>query len=72
MQGEIRKYIPARGFGFIRLAGRLNDVFFHVRNVLDYTQDYEPAEGQRVEFEIMDTDKGPAAYHVVRAERNDQ
>lgn len=60
-RGQIKKYFPQRGFGFIeRKAGA--DVFFHVSN---YEEEGTPVEGDWVEFSLGVGQRGkPAAVGV--------
>ena len=60
MEGKIEKWIDDKNFGFIDI-GEAKGLFFH-RNEL--AEGYTPKEGDRVEFEKTQTEKGPAAAKV--------
>lgn len=60
--GRIKKIIPDRGFGFVR-ADDGNEVFFH-RTELTSVDFDRLEEGQVVEFDIVDSPKGPRARNL--------
>ncbi len=61
--GTIKKIVADRGFGFIT-AEDGKDYFFH-RDGLDSTLDFDRLiGGERVEFEIEQSPKGPRAAKV--------
>ncbi|MBU0439063.1 cold-shock protein [Staphylococcus casei] len=62
--GTVKWFNAEKGFGFIEVEGG-NDVFVHFSAI---TQDgYKSLEeGQAVEFEIVDGDRGPQAANVVK------
>lgn len=60
-QGTIKKLIADKGFGFIR-AGN-TEFFFHHSSVADGAFD-ALQEGQSVEFDETDGQKGPRAENV--------
>jgi len=62
MQGTIKRVIRDRGFGFIRTAEG-QEVFFH-RSGLSGLNFDSLQEGQPVEFELRQGDKGPRAENV--------
>jgi CspA family cold shock protein len=62
MQGTIKKKTD-RGFGFISREGEAKDLFFHSKDLQGITFE-ELKEGDVVNFEIVDGDKGPAAQNV--------
>jgi cold shock protein len=64
-KGKIKRIVPDRGFGFIEGPHR-KDVFFHHSSVANGGFD-DLAQGQEVEFEIDELekgDKGPRAKNV--------
>jgi CspA family cold shock protein len=63
--GRIKKIIPDRGFGFVR-ADDGNEVFFH-RTELTLADFDALEEGQVVEFDIVDSPKGPRARNLRQA-----
>ncbi len=60
MEGTVKWYNDMKSFGFIQIEEG-KDVFVH-RNALE--QGTVLREGDRVEFEIEETDKGPQAVNV--------
>ena len=61
--GTIKKVVAERGFGFITASDE-KEYFFH-RNSLDSTLDFDRlVGGERVEFEIEQSPKGPRANRV--------
>jgi cold shock CspA family protein len=61
--GTIKKVVADRGFGFITSADQ-KDYFFH-RSSLDSSLDFDRlVGGERVEFEIEQSPKGPRAARV--------
>ena len=62
LQGKVKWFSDAKGYGFIEVAGR-KDVFVHY-SAIQLTGYKTLAEGQDVEFDIVDGDKGPQAAEV--------
>ena len=61
--GTIKKVVADRGFGFIT-ADDAKEYFFH-RNSLDSSIDFDRLNGgEKVEFEIEQSPKGPRASRV--------
>lgn len=62
MQGKVKWFNPEKGFGFIENnAG--GDVFVHFSAI--QTEGFKTLEeGQKVEFEIVDGNRGPQAANV--------
>jgi len=66
MNGTIKKTVPDRGFGFI--TGEDNEEYFFHRTGSDASLDFEGlGGGERVTFDIEQSDKGPRAKNVRRA-----
>jgi CspA family cold shock protein len=64
--GTIKKLVGDRGFGFIA-AEDGTEYFFH-RSGLDPTLNFDSLSGgERVQFEIEPSQKGPRAHRVSRA-----
>ena len=64
--GTIKKVIAERGFGFIT-TDDAKDYFFH-RDALDTSLDFDRlVGGEKVEFEIEQSPKGPRARRVQSA-----
>ncbi|MBI4138490.1 MAG: cold shock domain-containing protein [Candidatus Wildermuthbacteria bacterium] len=66
MTGTIKKLVAERGFGFISREGEEKELFFHSKDLSGVTFE-ELKEGDTLSFEVVDTDKGPAAKNVTRA-----
>ena len=65
--GTIKKVVSERGFGFIA-ADDAKEYFFH-RDGLDSTLNFDRlVGGEKVEFEIEQSPKGPRAKQVRAAE----
>jgi CspA family cold shock protein len=63
-RGKVKWFHDAKGYGFIELEDG-NDVFVHYSAI--NIEGYKTlAEGQEVEFELTDGDKGPRAANVTR------
>ena len=61
--GTIKKVVSDRGFGFITASDQ-KDYFFH-RDALDSSLDFDRlVGGEKVEFEIEQSPKGPRANRV--------
>ena len=65
MEGKIAR-LTDRGYGFISREGEEKDLFFHSKELVGVTFD-ELKVGDVVSFEVIDTEKGPAATKVSRA-----
>jgi CspA family cold shock protein len=63
-KGKIAKVMD-KGFGFITYEGAEKDLFFHMNELVDVNFD-DLKEGDEVEFEIADGEKGPNAVQVKR------
>ncbi|HCX1152106.1 TPA: cold shock protein CspA [Staphylococcus aureus] len=63
-QGTVKWFNAEKGFGFIEVEGE-NDVFVHFSTI---NQDgYKSLEeGQAVEFEVVEGDRGTQAANVVK------
>jgi CspA family cold shock protein len=63
IQGTVRWFSRVKGYGFIQPDGQEKDVFVHFSAI--HGEGYRNLnEGQRVEFSIEDTPKGPQAVEV--------
>jgi len=62
LKGVVVKFDNRRGYGFIRPDDGGRDVFVHISQVAG-RQELEV--GQRVEFQVRNTGRGPSAYNVV-------
>ena len=62
--GTVKWFNAEKGFGFIEREGG-NDVFVHF-SALNMDGFKELKDGEKVEFEVIDGDKGPQAANVSR------
>ncbi|MBF8436625.1 cold-shock protein [Halanaerobiaceae bacterium Z-7014] len=63
--GNVKWFDTKKGFGFIEREGEEEDVFVHFSAIEeDGFKNLE--DGQEVEFEIVETDRGPQAENVVK------
>ncbi|CDL83395.1 transcription antiterminator/RNA stability regulator CspE [Xenorhabdus szentirmaii] len=62
--GNVKWFNESKGFGFITPADGSKDVFVHFSAIK--SEGFKTlAEGQKVEFEITEGEKGPSAANVV-------
>jgi len=65
--GTVKWFNDKKGYGFITPEDGEKDCFVHFSAIM--AEGFKSLkEGQRVEFEIVDGDKGPAAQNVQLAE----
>ncbi len=64
MQGKVKWFNAEKGFGFIEREGA-DDVFVHF-SAIQGEGFKSLEEGQEVEFEIVEGNRGPQAANVVR------
>jgi len=66
--GTVKWFNDSKGFGFISLEDGSKDVFVH-HSAIQTGDEYKSlAEGERVQFDVVQGEKGPAAENVTRAE----
>ena len=65
--GTVQWFSRVKGFGFIRPDGQEEDVFVHY-SVIQGDGYRNLNKGQRVEFTVEDTPKGPQAVDVIGLE----
>jgi CspA family cold shock protein len=64
--GSVKWFNDAKGYGFIQQDGSDKDVFVHYTAIQG--EGFKTlAEGQKVEFELIDGPKGPQAANVSKA-----
>jgi CspA family cold shock protein len=63
MQGTVKWFNEAKGFGFIGKADGSGDVFVH-HTAIRMKGYRKLTDGQKVEFEIIEGPKGPQADNV--------
>ena len=61
LEGTVKRWIDGRGYGFIEPDEGGDDIFVHNTD-LDGT--YVLMQGQKVEFDVETTPKGPRARNV--------
>ncbi len=59
------KTLNAKGFGFISREGEAKDLFFHSNDLQGVTF-ADLKEGDTLNFEVVDGQKGPSAKNVTR------
>ncbi len=65
VMGTVKWFNDSKGFGFLTRDDGEKDVFVHY-SAIQGDGFRSLTEGQRVEFDVVDTQKGPAAENVVR------
>ncbi len=69
MKGKIKWFSDQKGYGFIAKDDGSGDVFVHYSSISG--DGYKSLqEGEPVEFEVVDSDKGPKAANVVRINKS--
>jgi CspA family cold shock protein len=63
MFGVISYVHPQKPFGFLRPNGGRGDIFFGRDALIDFVFS-DALKGERVEFDLIETDRGPAARNV--------
>ena len=66
--GTVKWFNDSKGFGFISLEDGSKDVFVHFSAIQGGDEFKTLAEGDRVEFDVVQGEKGPAAENVVRVD----
>ena len=62
MQGTVKWFNATKRFGFITPSDGTKDVFVHANEIQDPSKSLN--DGQRVEFEVTEGQKGPQATNV--------
>ena len=62
MQGTVKWFNPTKRFGFITPSDGSKDVFVHADDVQNPSKSLN--DGERVEFEVTQAERGPKATNV--------
>ena len=65
MQGTVKKWLDFKGYGFIKPETGGDDIFIHNS---DIKGSYDLKEGQKVEFDVETSYKGPKAVNLTVVE----
>lgn len=69
VNGTVKWFDHRKGFGFIQMEGQDDEVFVHYREIQG--EGFRTlSEGQKVEFELIERDRGLAAENVVSEPRD--
>jgi len=61
LKGTVKRWLSGRGYGFVEPEEGGDDIFVHHS---DIEGAYDLKEGQKVEFEVQSSQKGPRAINV--------
>lgn len=63
--GKVKMFNKDKGFGFINMEGEERDIFFHYSQIVQ--EGFKTVDqGQVVEFELVEGDKGLQAHDIVK------
>ena len=66
-KGKVKWFNDAKGFGFICADGEEKDIFVH-HTAIQAEGFRSLAEGEDVEFDLVEGEKGPKAENVTKAQ----
>lgn len=66
MTGKV-KTLTEKGYGFLEVPGQQKDMFFHLKS-LNGVRFEELQTGDNMVFDVEESDKGPHAINVERAD----
>jgi len=66
-KGKLKFFDTSRGFGFIEPLDGSEDVFLHANNISGMTSGEDLREGQTIEYETEQTEKGLSALNAAPA-----
>jgi CspA family cold shock protein len=66
MTGTVERIVTDRAFGFLKSDEGRKSIFFHRSGTTGF---YDLREGDRVSFDVADSDKGPRAENVALVEQ---
>ena len=67
MRGYVKKLVTDKGYGFIKNKDLNQEWFFHRSGMAEDASEFDTLrEGDRVEFEVEESHKGPRAVRVVK------
>ena len=65
-RGVVKWFSNAKGYGFIKM-GNGQDAFAHYSDIVAPQGEYKTLEeGMEVEFDILESDKGPKAINITK------
>lgn len=68
-RGKVKWFDAQKGFGFIEREGQ-RDVFVHYSSIVE--QGYRSLnDGEEVEYELVETERGPQAHNVRRTQKTE-
>lgn len=66
LNGIVKWYNVAKGYGFIKVEGRDKDIFFHAKQWMASAMATLPIEGETVQFVLNEGPKGSFATQMQR------
>jgi CspA family cold shock protein len=61
LEGKVKRWLDGRGYGFLSVEGNDKDIFVHHSGLINV---YELRVGQKVDFDLEDSPRGPQAVNV--------